>query len=311
MEVDSGSGHGVADGPVLVFGGGQQSPAELGIARIDDELLAGLGVLYDQEPGVGQLVLARIDQTDGDDLVAFGEAHQRPIPPRLADEVGDQHDERPAAHQSGGVVEQLVEIGHGAAAERAQQLAHQREDLVAALPGRNRPLTVAVVDDRADPVAAPHEQLADRGGQLAEDLLLGSLHGAERHGARTVEQEPSRELAVLHELPYEQLVHAGGDVPVDVADVVTPLVVAQVAEVGAVAAQQRAVVALQAAVESPDDLPLEAAQDPFGRQAGGGFHSRSLSANVLVPRITTSGTGILERMASTMCSAVTSSASAS
>ena len=39
-----------------------------------------------------------------------------------------------------------------------------------------------------------------------------------------------------------------------------------------------AVVALQAPVEPADDLPLEAAQDPFGCQRGGGFHIARWSA---------------------------------
>ena len=157
-----------------------------------------------------------------------------------------------------------------------EQVAQQHEHLVAALAGRERPLLLPVVDDGPDPVAAPDEQLAEGGRELAQHALLGPLGRAERHRPRAVEQEPRGELAVLHEVPDEQLVHPGGDVPVDVADVVAPLVSAQVEEVGAVAAQQRSVVALQAPVESPYDLPREAAQDPLGRQAKGRRPRRSL-----------------------------------
>ena len=48
-----------------------------------------------EEPvtGVGKLELTRVEQPDGDDLVTFGEAQKRLLPPRLADEIGDQHDE--------------------------------------------------------------------------------------------------------------------------------------------------------------------------------------------------------------------------
>ena len=99
MEVDPGPCRRVPDGLVLLLGRGQQPAAELGIAGIDEQLLAGLCVLHVQQPGVGELVLAGIHQADGDDLVPFGEAQQRPLPSGLADEVGDQHDERPAADQ--------------------------------------------------------------------------------------------------------------------------------------------------------------------------------------------------------------------
>ncbi len=100
VEVDPGPRHRVADGLVLLLGRGQQAAAELRIARIDEQLLAGLGVLDEQQPGIGELVFAGIDQPDGDDLVPLGEPQQRALPSRLADEVGDQHDERPAAHES-------------------------------------------------------------------------------------------------------------------------------------------------------------------------------------------------------------------
>ena len=91
--------------------GGQQAAAELGVARVDEQLLAGLGVLDDQQPGVGQLVLPTVDQPDGDHLVPVGQPQQRPLPARLADEVGDDHDQRPAAEDAGGRVEQAAQVG--------------------------------------------------------------------------------------------------------------------------------------------------------------------------------------------------------
>ncbi len=75
----------------------------------------------------------------------------------------------------------------------------------------------------------------------------------------------ARDLAVLHVLPDVDRVHPGGDVPVDVADVVAGLVLAQVGQVDAVAAEQAPVVALEQAVERPDDLPVEALEDALRR----------------------------------------------
>ena len=66
-------------------------------------------------------------------------------------------------------------------------------------------------------------------------------------------------------------------VPVDVAQVVARLVLAQVGEVDAFAAEQRPVVALEPAVEAPDDPPLEAAQDPLGGQRCCVVHVRPLA----------------------------------
>jgi len=80
-----------------------------------------------------------------------------------------------------------------------------------------------------------------------------------------VEQEPRRDLPILDVLADVGRVHPRGDVPVDVADVVARLVFTQVGEVDAVAVEQRAVVALQQAVEPADDLPVEALEDALRR----------------------------------------------
>ena len=134
------------------------------------------------------------------------------------------------------------------------------------LSGRDGPHVPAVVHDRTHPVAAPDNQLGERPGELAQHPFLGPFDGAEGHRPGPVKQEPRGELAIFHEVPDEKLVHPSGDVPVDVADVVAPLVAAQVEEVGAVAPQQRSVIALEPPVETPDNMPLETPQDPLGGQ---------------------------------------------
>ena len=60
----------------------REAAAELGVARVDDELLAGLGVLDDDHAGVGQLELARVEQADRDDLVALASAGAAAAPSR-------------------------------------------------------------------------------------------------------------------------------------------------------------------------------------------------------------------------------------
>ena len=55
---------------LAVLAGLAQATAELGVARVDDELLSGLRVLDHDHAAVGELVLARVEQADRDDLVA-------------------------------------------------------------------------------------------------------------------------------------------------------------------------------------------------------------------------------------------------
>ena len=74
---------------------------ELVVARVDDELLAGLGVLDDDQTRVGELVLPGVDEPDRDDLVPLAQPQQGPLPPGRGDEVGDEDDERIAGGSCG------------------------------------------------------------------------------------------------------------------------------------------------------------------------------------------------------------------
>ena len=100
---------------------------------------------------------------------------------------------------------------------------------------------------------------------ISTAALQAAVDRAEVHRRAQVQQEPGRDLAVLDVLAHVRRVHARGDVPVDVADVVPGLVLAQVGEVHAVAVEQAAVVALQQAVQPADDLPVEALEDALRR----------------------------------------------
>jgi hypothetical protein len=60
-------------------------------------------------------------------------------------------------------------------------------------------------------------------------------------------------------------VHPRGDVPVDVADVVAGLVLAQRREIDTVAVEQAPVVALEQAIQPADDLPVEALEEALRR----------------------------------------------
>ena len=63
-----------------MLAGRSQPVPELVVARVDDELLAGLGVLDDDQPRVGELVLAGVEEPDRDDLVALAQPQQRLLP---------------------------------------------------------------------------------------------------------------------------------------------------------------------------------------------------------------------------------------
>ena len=127
--------------------------------------------------------------------------------------------------------------------------------------------TLAAVEDGTHAIAPARQQAGQRGHEVDQHaaLLALRLHAAEVHRRAEVQQEPGRDLAVLEVLAHVRRVHARRDVPVDVAHVVAGLVLAQVREVHAVAVEQRAVVALEQAVQPADDRPVEALEQLLRR----------------------------------------------
>ena len=108
--------------------------AEPGIAGVDDELLAGLGVLQHDDTGVDQPDLPAVPDADRDDLVSLREHPEHPLPSRLADEVGQHEHQRAPADGVEPGAEQPAEVGGRVpcAVRRAQQVTREPEHLHAA-----------------------------------------------------------------------------------------------------------------------------------------------------------------------------------
>ena len=181
----------------------------------------------------------------------------------------DEH-ERAALDRALAGLEQRRQVGERRMSRRrgcAEQVVDQAQDLDPAAAGRDRALDLAAVEHRADPVAVARQQPRERRHEVDQHAPLEPLRVRRPEVDRRaqVEQEPGRDLAILDVLADVRRVHPRGDVPVDVADVVAVLVLAQVGEVHAVAAEQAPVVALEQAVEPADDLPVEALEDALRR----------------------------------------------
>src|ERR1035437_1240048 len=152
----------------------------------------------------------------------------------------------------------------------SEQGIDQSENLIAPAPCRNGPLERAAVEHRADAISAPREQPGERRHEVDQDSALDPLrfHAAEIDRRTQVQQEPGRDLAVLDVLADVWRIHASGDVPIDRSHVVAGLILANVHEIHAVAAEEAPVVALEDAVEAADDLPFEALEDLLGGRRG-------------------------------------------
>ena len=79
--------------------GGREAAAEVCAARVDAQLPSRLGINEPELAGVGELLLPRVANLDGDDIVAAGELEERPAPVLGAAEVRDEDDEGALARE--------------------------------------------------------------------------------------------------------------------------------------------------------------------------------------------------------------------
>jgi hypothetical protein len=237
--------------------------AKTPVVRVDEELLAGLGILEHEEPQVGQFVLQRIVQPHRDHLVAPRELREGPVPARIAEEVGDQEKERPAVDVIEGALEERVELRALSFGQRRPR-AHRVQDAQHLAAAGLRPddlVDVGAVEDRAHAITVPREEASQQGDEIHRHGRLLHFLRAEVDRAGKVEQEPGGDLAILVVLAHVRRLQPRRHVPVDVPHVVAVLVLAQVGEVEPVAAEECAVVTLQQAIQPADDRPFEALQD--------------------------------------------------
>ncbi len=251
-----------------------EPPPELRVVRVDVELLAGLGVVHEHRPDVGQLALPPVVQPDRDDLVLPRQPLERPLPARGADEVRDHEHQRSTLDPAPAGVEQDPQIRErrGRVPRMRLQVVDEPQHLDPPTPRRDRPLDLRPVEDRAHLVPVPRQHPGQRRDGVHQHAPLQPLRlpGPEVHRRAQVQQEPGRDLAILEELADVRRVHPRRDVPVDVADVVAVLVLAQVGEIDAVAPEQAPVVALEQAVQPADDRPVESLEDALRRRRGRG-----------------------------------------
>ncbi len=204
-------------------------------------------------------------------LVALVEQRQRALPAGRADEIGDDENQRAPFDGMQPALQQGRQVGEGRARQLRlpEQIVDQAQHLHAPAARRDGALDPAGVEHRPHTVAVTRQQARQRGDKIDQQAALLAVLAAKIDRWAEIEQEPGCDFAVFHVLAHIRRVHAGGDVPIDIADVVLGLVLAQIGKIDPVAVEQAAVVALQQAVQAADDLPVQALQDALRRLCGG------------------------------------------
>ena len=164
--------------------------------RVDAQLAPGLRIDEPQLADVGELLLARVADLDGEHGVPAGERAAG----RHASRAGRGSPRRPpratrwrATSSASSSASPSEPVPAGGRSRRTSQRVEQRAP---ALPRRldARRRSPKAID--AEPVAAPRRGVADRDRDALGDVGLAPVAGAERHRRRRVEHEPGDEHAL-------------------------------------------------------------------------------------------------------------------
>ena len=227
-------------------------------------------------------MLARVADLDRQHAVAGAQRAHAALPVALAAEVGHQHDQPALAGDGGGRGDRGAERGRARAVLLGlpAQLGQQLEQPDAALARAQHLRRAAAERHHAEPVAAPARDVADGDRHALGDVGLAAVGGAEGHRGRGVEHQPGGQRALAHVHAHVRLAHAGGHVPVDVADVVAREVRPDHRQLGAGADLRRQVLAGHEALDPPQHGEVERAQDG-GRDRPAGRSGRARGGSAL------------------------------
>ena len=206
------------------------SAAQGAVRRVDVDLLARLGILERDNADVGQILLARIDHRDGNEVVAAGgDGEGTRI--TLIHEIGNKEDHRAPGHHFVQVFQRGGQIGPAVLWLEEEHFADEPQGVQAAFFRMNEKFDLVAEKEEADFVVildrAEGEDRGDFGGQLA----LARVHASEIARGADIDHEHDGQFALLSEFFDKWRVHARGDVPIDRPDFVTRRVFAHLLEI--------------------------------------------------------------------------------
>ena len=252
-------------GPLLGGGRGVALPQPR-VRGLDLDEVARAGVDELEHADVGELELAGIDDLDAERLVAGGELAERLVPGVAVRGSRTRRRPGPGGGRHGEAADAVGEGRSCPARDGGAVRMRWSRAIRWSLPPRAGTVTgpsgESSTAPRRLPVRAVRKPTAAAAAETARSRFSHSAVPKSRLGDRSSEQ-PGLELAVGDGLADVGLLEPGGDVPVDAADVVARLVLAGLAELGAVAGHEAEVVAVEQAVEAAADQQVEAAQDLF------------------------------------------------
>ena len=119
--------------------------------------------------------------------------------------------------------------------------------------------------NKAHAIAVDGAEKHDQAGEFKQRLAFGQRSGAKLQAGRVLKHDQQGDFALLDEFFPIRIAQAGGDIPVDVADVVAKFVFDDLVELHAAAAKGRAIFTAQHGLNRVAHAPFEAAQERHGR----------------------------------------------
>ncbi len=236
-------------------------------AGVDVHDLSRFEITQGEEPDLGQLPFGGALGDQGHHIVPVGEAAKRQVEvgERVVvvvhqlghQEVREEDHHTTTRHHAVEVFEGVRHVGAMTFEIGLEDLRHQSQCVLAAFGGRDERLDSIGEEEEADAVLLPRRGEGQRAGDLRQALALASAPAAEVARRAHVEGQEDLELAFGAERLEKGPARSGGDVPVDLANVVARHVLTDLLEVHARAAEEGAAVATQGLVDEPSGTNLD------------------------------------------------------
>ena len=178
------------------------------------------------------------------------------------EQVRDQDDDAASVELRAGMTSRRDDVGGAVGRLDRRQVGQQPEDAPRAAHRRPSPRDPAGQRADRDAILAGEPDVAERRRRPLREQELG--RGAAGHRGRGIDEQRDRDVLFLDEELDEQLLEAGVDVPVELAQVVAERVVAVVGELDRLAALDAPAAALEPAADGrahQQEQALELAQE--------------------------------------------------
>ena len=239
-----------------------------GAGGIRPDELPCFGVFQGEEAHTRHFGFQRVMQVYGDDIVAaVGDEKGVLVICRFRQKIRHQKEDAAPLEDAVGGIERQFDVRAAPFGLEGEEVADEAQDVAASLAGGDESFHAVGEDEEADFVVVGGGGKSQHRRQFRRQFSLEAIDGAEVAGAAGIHQEHDGQLALFNIAFDERFAHAGGHVPINIADFVANLVRAHLIEFHAVSFEDGVVLPGEAVVHQAAGADFDAAN--FAEQVGG------------------------------------------